>query len=236
MKTDLEILYEIKDELTKVDKPPFDPVMIELYGKLVERFSEEGFELLVADKDMSEAEEQALRLLNRYEYIVADWKNHTRDGYYYHVDLRGKRFFEIANSQMRSVVVGMQDSGKHEAFESGAVRDSDEGKPRPDLFSAFAMERIGLWMEKGSRKYKPRNWEKGMSYVRVTASLHRHLMKYMQNDRSEDHLAAIAVNASFLMHYDAMIERGVLPDSLNDLPTYESMPGVHRNADDPIDY
>ena len=143
---------------------------------------------------------------------------------------------EVANNQVCSVVVGMQDSGRHEAFESGAVRDSDEGKPRPDLFSAFAMERIGLWMEKGSRKYKPRNWEKGMSYVRVTASLHRHLMKYMQNDRSEDHLAAIAVNASFLMHYDAMIERGVLPASLNDLPLYEPISATHSNGDEPYDY
>ena len=46
---------------------------------------------------------------------------------------------------------------------------------------------------------------------------------YMQGDRtSEDHLAAIAVNASFLMHYDAMIQRGVLPQSLDDMPKYQT--------------
>ncbi|MCL2624594.1 MAG: DUF5664 domain-containing protein [Planctomycetaceae bacterium] len=232
MKNDLEILYEIKDELTKVDKPPLDPSLIELYGKLVERVPEEGFELLVADKDISVAEEQALRLLSRWEYIAFDFRYHTGDGYYYRVNMRGKRFFELANSQVCSVAVGMKDTGKRETFETGAVRDCDEGKPRPDLFSAFAMERIGLWMEQGARKYEPRNWEKGMSYVRVVASLYRHLMKYMQNDRSEDHLAAISVNSSFLMHYDAMIERGVLPASLNDLPSYEPIPSAHRNGDE----
>jgi len=236
MMTNIEILYEIKDELAKVDKPPFDPSIIELYGKLVERFPEEGFELLVADKDLSEVEEQALRLLNRYEYIIADWKNHTRDGCYYHVDLRGKRFFEVANNQVCSVVVGMQDSGKREAFETGAIRDSAEGKSRPDLFSPFALERVGEWMRLGSLKYAEYNWMKGMNYSRVVASLYRHLMKYMQRDDSEDNLAAIIVNASFLMHYDTMIERGILPASLNDLPSYEPIPNTHRNGDEPFDY
>jgi len=44
------------------------------------------------------------------------------------------------------------------------------------------------------------------------------------------------VNASFLMHYDAMIKRGVLPESLNDLPTYEQVPRVHRSTDEPLEY
>ena len=87
--------------------------------------------------------------------------------------------------------------------------------------SPFAMERIGRWMEMGSRKYEPNNWQKGMKYSRVVASICRHLMMYLQNDRQEDHLAALAVNVSFLMHYDIMIERGVLPQSLDDLPKYQ---------------
>jgi hypothetical protein len=46
----------------------------------------------------------------------------------------------------------------------------------------------------------------------------------------EDHLAAIAVNAQFIMHYEAMIERGVLPPSLDDMPKYEQLnkKGVNR--------
>ena len=233
MKNDLEILQRIHDELKKVDHPPFDPLMIEVYGKLVGRVPEDGFELLVADGDLSEVEEQSLRLLNRYEYVIADLKHHERDGYFYHVNMRSRRFSEIA--ALRNAV-GMQDSGERETFETGAVRDAAEGKSRPDLFSAFALERVGEWLRLGSLKYAENNWMKGMNYSRVVAGLCRHLMKYRQRDNSEDHLAALIVNASFLMHYDAMIKRGVLPESLNDLPTYEQIPRVHRSTDEPLEY
>jgi hypothetical protein len=87
------------------------------------------------------------------------------DGYVYCVNLRGKRFFEIANQPEASSGSNMLDSGKRETFETGAVRDTAEGKPRFDLFSPFAMERIGCWLEQGARKYKPRNWELGMNYM-----------------------------------------------------------------------
>ena len=226
MKSDLEILEKIKEELTKVAPSSFDPSIIELYGKLADRVPEDGFELLVADKDLSEVEEMALRLLNRWEYVTFEQKHHAGDGYYYHIDMCGKRFFEMADSN-----IGMQDSGKRETFATGAVRDSAEGKSRPDLFSPFALERVGEWLRLGSLKYAENNWMKGMNYSRVVASLHRHLMKYMQRDDTEDNLAAIIVNASFLMHYDAMIERGVLPKSLNDLQTFDLM-RVHRNGDE----
>ncbi len=177
------------------------------------------------DNEVSLEQETAILQLQKYGYLERKMKGIGRGRIEHKIDLRGKRFFELAN------IAGMQDSGKRETFLTGAVRDTAEGKPRPDLFSPFAMERIGKWLEQGARKYEPRNWEKGMGYERVASSLHRHLMKYMQHDTSEDHLAAIAVNASFLMHYDAMIQRGVLPKELDDLPKYDSMPAVHRNGD-----
>ena len=222
MMTDIDILQQIYEELKKVDHPPFDPVVIELYGRLVDRVPEEGFVQYLPDKWMTAQEEEALGILNRYHFLEMQLTQTKLDGFVYHVILRGKRFLEIANNQKRAEVVGMQDSGRRDTFDTGAVRDSGEGKPRPDLFSAFALERIGRWMELGAKKYEPHNWAKDMSYMRVAASLHRHLMMYMQYDRSEDHLAAIAVNASFLMHYDAMIDRGVLPQSLDDLPKYQA--------------
>ena len=218
--TDIEILQQIHNELKKADHPPFDPVVIDLYGRLVDRVPEDGFEQYLPDKEVTEQEEQALGILNRYHFLEVHMTQEKTDGFVWHVNLRGKRYLEIAKNQV-APVVGMRDSGERETFATGAVRDSGVGKPRPDLFSPFAMERIGRWLETGARKYEPRNWEKGMNYVRVVASLHRHLMMYMQHDRSEDHLAALAVNASFLMHYDAMIERGVLPQSLDDLPKYQ---------------
>ena len=237
MKSDIDILKQIHEELKKVDHPPFDPVLIDFYGKLVDRFPEDGFELLVADSDLSIGEEQALRLLNRYEYIVADWEYQARDGYFYHVNMRGKRFLELANGQVESVVVGrMHDSGERETFETGAVRDTAEGKPQPHLISPFAIERLGAWLAVGAEKYGPRNWERGISSERHCASLCRHLMKYQQGCKNEDHLAAVFCNVMFLIHNEEMVRRGVLPESLLDMPKYEPMSRIHRNGDDSYDF
>ena len=114
----------------------------------------------------------------------------------------------------------MHDSGERQTFETGAVRDSDD-KPRPDLISPYAQMRKGEWLRQGAKKYNERNWEKGMKFGRCIASIFRHLLQYMMGWTNEDHLAAIAVNAEFLMHYEKMIELGQLPASLNDLPQYE---------------
>ncbi len=264
---DLEILDKITEELKTVDHPRFADNMIDFYEKLVERVPEDGFEQILDDVDLSLEQETAILQLQKYGYLERTMLGIGRGRIEHKIDLRGKRFFELANQhaagpqkvlphrcqnplplgagtgeQKQEFHPGgnkaneMQDSGQRETFSTGAVRDTAEGKPRPDLFSPFAMERIGKWLEQGARKYEPRNWEKGMGYERVASSLHRHLMKYMQHDTSEDHLAAIAVNASFLMHYDAMIERGVLPKELNDLPKYDPMPSCHRNGDEILEH
>ena len=73
----------------------------------------------------------------------------------------------------------------------------------------------------GAAKYAERNWENGMPFSRCVASLKRHLMKYQQGKRDEDHLAAIMFNAMALIHYEEMIERGLLPAELNDMPDYQ---------------
>jgi len=112
---------------------------------------------------------------------------------------------------------GMTDSGRRQSFGRGmAIRDTADDKPRPDLISPFAEERQGHWL----RKYAERNWENGMPFSRCVASLKRHVMRYQQGRRDEDHLAAIMFNAMALIHYEEMIERGVLPADLNDMPVY----------------
>jgi len=60
-----------------------------------------------------------------------------------------------------------------------------------------------------------------MPFLRCVASLKRHLMKYQQGKRDEDHLAAIMFNAMALIHYEEMIERGRLSAELNDMPDYQ---------------
>lgn len=115
---------------------------------------------------------------------------------------------------------GMHDSGHRQDFATGAVRDTADDKPRPDLISPFAEERLGEWLRKGAVKYAERNWEKGMPMSRCLASMCRHVMKFKQGRRDEDHLAAIMFNAMALIHYEELVNQGVLPKELADLPTY----------------
>ena len=116
----------------------------------------------------------------------------------------------------------LKSSGECQSFGDGrAVRDVDSDKPRPDLISPFAEERQGMWLKRGAERYAERNWEKGMPFTRCVASLKRHLMKYQQGLKDEDHLAAIMFNSMALIHYEEMIKRGVLPADLNDMPNYQ---------------
>jgi hypothetical protein len=133
--TDIDILHQIHEELKKVDHPPFAHVVIDFYGRLVDRVSEDGFEQYMPDRDLSVAEERALLELTRYGFLGSGTNHNSSDGFTWHVNLRDKRFLEIANHQVRSMVVAMQDSGNRDTFATGAVRDSGEGKLRPDLFS-----------------------------------------------------------------------------------------------------
>jgi hypothetical protein len=126
----------------------------------------------------------------------------------------------------------MHDSGKRQAFDTGAVRDTAEDKPRPALVSPFFTERLAMWSALGAKKYDDRNWEKGMPFSRVMDSLERHILAYKQGDRSEDHLAAIGWNAQAIVHYEEMIARGILPAELDDMPRYkpEPDPAPHYDA------
>lgn len=134
----------------------------------------------------------------------------------------------------------MHDSGKREQFETGAVRDAAEDKPRIGLVSPFAMRRLGAWLTLGAKKYDERNWEKGMPFSRVIDSLMRHVAAFQAGETGEDHLAAIMCNAMFLMHYQDMIDIGVLPESLDDMPRYaatlmpETTPAFKVEHGDPV--
>ena len=114
----------------------------------------------------------------------------------------------------------MKDSGKRQDFTSGAVRDTSEGKPRPDLISPFATNRLATWLGKGAEKYEPRNWEKGIPISRCLESLERHLVKYKMGLVDEDHMAAVACNVMFILHNEEAVKVGLLPTSMNDLPFY----------------
>jgi hypothetical protein len=124
----------------------------------------------------------------------------------------------------------MKDSGQRETFDSGAVRDTDDDKPRPDLISPFMLERLGRWLKAGADKYGEHNWQKGLPVSRCIASLYRHLMYYMQSATGEDYLCGVIANATFIVHYEEMIRRGLLPPSLLDMPKYRRPSSYYDNV------
>jgi hypothetical protein len=92
-------------------------------------------------------------------------------------------------------------------FESGAVRDSNEGKPRPDLISPLFKLRLGQHLALGAQHYGENNWQKGMSQEVLRESLERHLVSHDLGDKSEDHLSAAAFNLMAMIHFDEKEKR-----------------------------
>lgn len=88
----------------------------------------------------------------------------------------------------------IKDSGTRRQFDSGAVRDMQEGKGRCDLLPACAILRIARHFEAGAEKYDDRNWEKGIPVGSFIDSAIRHLMKYLDGQTDEDHLCAAGWN------------------------------------------
>ena len=113
-----------------------------------------------------------------------------------------------------------KDSGHRQEFETGAVRDRQEGKGRFDLISVFAMQRLAGVYERGAAKYASRNWEKGMPLSRFLDSGLRHLLQLMEGKEDEDHAGQALWNIAGYIHIKEMIDRGILDEKLDDLPTY----------------
>lgn len=111
--------------------------------------------------------------------------------------------YDVAGDSARTVPVisydKVTDSGKREEFATGSVRDTQEGKGRYDLIPVGPLKRLAKHYENGAKKYGDRNWEKGQPSSRYYSSAMRHLTNYMDGDRSEDHLAAVAWNAFAMM-------------------------------------
>jgi hypothetical protein len=97
-----------------------------------------------------------------------------------------------------------KDSGKREEYDSGMVRDTQEGKPRYDLLVPLGvpyehqfLTRVASLLARGAEKYSDRNWEKATGSAeldRFKSSAHRHLMQWITDESDEDHAAAVVFN------------------------------------------
>jgi hypothetical protein len=114
----------------------------------------------------------------------------------------------------------LTDSGKRQEFITGSRRDTRDGKGRYDLVSPFSLNRLARVLELGASKYGDRNWEKGQPLSRYIDSAIRHIMRRMEGRTDEDHAGCAMWNLHAFIHTEEMIERGLLPKELNDLPTW----------------
>jgi hypothetical protein len=125
------------------------------------------------------------------------------------------------DSQLEHVIPNhkpIKDSGARQAFSTGSVRDTQEGKGRFDLLPTRAITRIARHFEVGSKKYGDRNWEKGMPLSRYMDSALRHAFKHLEGQRDEEHLTAAIWNLCCLAETEERIKLGILPKELDDMP------------------
>lgn len=87
------------------------------------------------------------------------------------------------------------------------------GKVRFDLLPANAMLQTARVFSMGAEKYGDRNWELGMDWSKVTASLERHLQAFKRGEdydkeSGELHMAHVVANALFLLEYYKIYPQG----------------------------
>lgn len=124
-----------------------------------------------------------------------------------------------------------KDSGERRQFNTGAQRDVVTDKGRYDLISPIMIERLAKLLQRGAEKYNDRNWEKGMPLSVYMDSGMRHLYKFLEGHRDEDHLIAAIWNLQALLHIEEMVKRGVLSEDLLDLPDYVKKNNTWKNID-----
>lgn len=115
--------------------------------------------------------------------------------------------------------------------DGGGLRHN-EGKTRYDLVPAFAQEQYARVLTKGAEKYAPRNWERGMPWSKVLASLERHLyaIKHGEDHDVESgllHSAHVMCNAAFLTEYYK-----IFPQGDDRVPGYYTQKRIGMDIDD----
>lgn len=96
----------------------------------------------------------------------------------------------------------LADSGVRVELPTGALRETTGNKGRFDLIPFTALSRVAKHFENSTAKYPERNWEKGMPIHICMDSAIRHLLKYVDGQDEEDHLAAAAWNIFCAMHME----------------------------------
>lgn len=114
-----------------------------------------------------------------------------------------------------------RDAGEHVSPTGGQRQNA--GKLPVGLVPVSLIRGVAAVLAVGARKYAPRNWERGMEYSVVYASLLRHLLAWQDGEDTDSesgrsHMEHVATNAAFLIEYQRRVAAGTLPGSLDDRP------------------
>lgn len=95
----------------------------------------------------------------------------------------------------------------------GAGKRFNQGKTRHDLVPAFAQEQYAKVITMGCEKYGERNWERGMKWSKILASLERHIQAIKRGEDYDPesgllHSAHVMCNAGFLTEYYKIFPQG----------------------------
>lgn len=103
-----------------------------------------------------------------------------------------------------------KDSGERQQFNSGMVRDTQEGKPRFDLimnsdddYENCLLTRWAKLLARGAVKYTENNWRLANSVEelnRFKASAYRHFMQFLNGQEDEDHAAGLIFNINGIIY------------------------------------
>ena len=123
----------------------------------------------------------------------------------------------------------LKDSGKRTVSSTGALKEAKlEGKGDFSLLPVVVLRKLAEHYRKGALKYTDtqgksgnRNWERGMNLSVCIDSAMRHLCQEIEGMEDEPHAVAACWWLCAYIHYKEMIDRGILPKELDDLPSYE---------------
>jgi len=95
--------------------------------------------------------------------------------------------------------MSVKKTGEARQFDTGAQRDSGEGKSRMSLVPHKALHDVMQRYLAGAEAYGENNWKLGMKNSVLYDSAMRHMMAYWTGDESEDHLGAALWNVMGLI-------------------------------------
>lgn len=95
----------------------------------------------------------------------------------------------------------------------GSGQRKNNNKLRYDLAPAFAQQEYVRVLTEGSKKYADRNWENGMTWSSVIASLERHLAAFKRGEDFDPetgcyHTAQIMTNSAFITQFYKIFPEG----------------------------